>query len=88
MTAYVSGLRRKNTFITVQDRTYDRGIGLGSSHQEKHLCIRAATGFTDLLLGRITVFVRAIAGKLLHIGFQKLLEDRRMRSLAIIIYKK
>ena len=37
--------------------------------------------------GRITVFVRAIAGKLLHIGFQKLLEDRRMRSLAIIIYK-
>ena len=88
MTAYMSSLRRKNTFITVQDRTYDRGIGLGSSHQEKHLCIRAATGFTNLLLCRITVFVRAIAGKLLHIGFQKLLEDRRMGSLAVIVYKK
>ena len=77
MTAYVSGLRRKNTFI-----------GLSSSHQEKHICIRAAAGFTDLLLCRITVFVCAIAGKLLHIGFQKLLEDRRMRSLAVIVYKK
>ena len=60
----------------VQDRTYDRGIGLSSSHQEKHICIRTATGFTDLLLCRITVFVCAIAGKLLHIGFQKLLEDQ------------
>ena len=88
MTAYVSGLRRKNTFITVQDRTYDRGIGLGSSHQEKHLSIRAATGLTDLLFCRITVFVCAIAGKLLHIGFQKLLEDRRMSSLTVIVYKK
>ena len=38
--------------------------------------------------GLAMLFVCAIAGKLLHIGFQKFLEDRRMRSLAVIVYKK
>ena len=88
MTAYMSGLCRKNTFITVQDRTYDRGIGLGSSHQEKHLCIRAATGFTDLLFCRVAVLICTVSGKFLHVCLHKFLKYCRMCSFAVIVYKK
>ena len=87
MTAYMTCLCRKDSLITVQDRCDDRCIGLGSSHQEIHLCIRTAAGFSDLFFGRIAVFIRAVTGKLLHIGFQKFLQDRRMSALAVIIYK-
>ena len=74
MTAYMTCLCRKDSLITVQDRCDDR-------------CIRTVAGFSDLFFGRIAVFIRAVTGKLLHIGFQKFLQDRRMSALAVIIYK-
>ena len=61
MAVYMSSLSCQYPLVSVQHGTDNCRIGLSSSYQKKHLCIRTATGFSDLFFCRITVFVRAIA---------------------------
>ena len=88
MAVYMTSLSCQYTLVSVQHGTDNCRIGLSSSYQKKHLCIRTATCLADLFFCRITVFICAIAGKLLHVCLHKFFKDRRMRSLAVIVYKK
>ena len=66
MNRNVSGLSRNNALIGLKEHVDYGLVGLGSSHQEEHLCIGTATGSLDLISRTLGVSVSAIAHILLH----------------------
>ena len=65
----------------------DDGVGLGAAGDKVHICIRAAAGSADLCLGAGAVGIGAVAGHLFKIGLGQLLQDRGVRTLAVVVLK-
>ena len=80
----VSGLHGHHTLMTVQQSVDDRGVGLRSSSEEKHISLWTTDGCSDSLPGRLTKWVLSVALSLDHVGFAEPLKDVGMRSLSVI----
>ena len=67
--ADMTGICSNHTLVRLQKSIDPRSIGLGSSNQKIHLCIRRLAGLADLLLCRLREGIRSIARRCQKIGF-------------------
>ena len=70
-----------------QDRCDYSGIGLGAAYQKMYIGVRRMTRRLDLLPGRSTDLILAVANGLHHVGFHQALHNRTMRAFQIITVK-
>ena len=68
MNVDVAALGGDHAVVSAQQRIEHDLVGLRTADEEEDLCLRAADGSTDLLLGLLAVAVRAVARELLKIG--------------------
>ena len=87
MPGHMAGGGGEHALPAVEQGGNDDGVGLGAARDEGHICLGAGAGGADLLLCAGTVGVGAVAGHFLEVGLGQLLEDGRMRALAVIIFK-
>lgn len=83
----VPRLDREHTLIGVQHGVDHRGIGLGTTYQEKDVGTRLAAGETYLLLCRIAVMVKSVSGSTLVVGREQAFQDGLMATVIIITLK-
>jgi hypothetical protein len=87
MRGNVCGIRAEYALIRPQDRGNDRGVGLGASFQEMHVCARDAEHFLDAAGGLFAIIVLAITWILFQVGFLDYLEQVGMGPFKIVAVK-
>ena len=83
----VTCLDRQHAFVGLQHRVDDRGIGLGTAHQEENVGIGLAASGADFLLGSIAILVKAVTCCALIVGLQQAVEYRLVAAIVIIALK-
>ena len=87
MNGDVSRVCGDNALVMAHQGRQHRHIGLGPSHQELHVGIRILYLLPDQGPCPVTVFVHAVARRLVHIGFTEPLKDLFMSALQIVTVK-
>ena len=87
MDADVSGFSSDDAAPGGQHGRDDQRVGLGAAGEKFHVRFRPADGRADLFLRTVAVFVRAVAGKGLEVGFRQAAQDIRMRTGDVIAFK-
>ena len=70
MEGNVAGGRGDDPLVGRKQVFDDHGVGLGTAHQKVNFCVRAVASGANLLLGGGAVFICAVTGVFLQIGFQ------------------
>ena len=83
----VGALRGHHALMRAQRGGNDGQIRLRAADQKLHVRLRGAAQFLDRLARLRAVDIFAIAGRLLQVGFLQALQNRRMRTFAVIAFK-
>ena len=87
MAVDVAGDGRQHALPGTQDGCDHSGIGLGAAYQKMYIGVRRMTCRLDLLPGRSTDLILAVANGLHHVGFHQALHNRAMCAFQIITVK-
>ncbi|MPN32486.1 hypothetical protein SDC9_179965 [bioreactor metagenome] len=84
---YMPALSTNNALIWAKDRGYNSCVCLCPSNKKMHISFGAAAKLFNYFSGFIAVFIGAVTGSLLEVGFKKQFEYFLMCAFSIVAFK-
>ena len=87
MGGYMAGGGSQYALPAVEHGADDHGVGLSAAGDEKDIRLRAGAGRADLLFGAGTIGVGAVTGNFFKVGLYQFLQNGRVGTLTVVVFK-
>ena len=87
MGGYMAGGGSQHALPAVEHGADDHGVGLSAAGDEEDIRLRAGAGRADLLFGAGTIGVGAVTGNFFKVGLYQFLQNGRVGTLTVVVFK-